>query len=276
MSPTAHPHRTHGASLLLALAGLMAGSTATAADGPMDHVLRGQARPTHLAGQERPQAWNIAEYSAVRLVPVEAGAGPNQHPQELAIERIERWLSQARLQGGREPLFMRDEVESVAKGLAEALRVARPNQDVILLSSARRSGPLTPMLSITARVFVADGALQLLVQGDRLNVVTPFRAQQLMPALNFGSRALASGVQLQRDGQSGRRSDWLAWPLADAEPAPRKAVATPSPPPSPSASDPAGEASLEARLRRLKALHEQGLISDDDYAQKRRSLLDAL
>ncbi len=275
MSPSLHPRFLHP-RFLLVLGGLLLCAAATApacaADGPMDHVLQGRPRPTRVTGQERPQAWNVAEYSAVRLLPIEAGAAPNQHPQDLPIERIERWLSQARLQGGREPLFMRDEVEAVAKGVAEALQVARPDQDLILLSSARRAGPLTPMLSITARLFVADGALHLLVHDDRLNVVTPFRVQQVKPVLTFGTRASASPVRLQRDGPPGPRQDWLTWPLAGDEalgpgtvPAPAATVATP-----------AADSTLEARLRRLKSLHEQGLISGEDYAHKRRSLLDAL
>jgi Short C-terminal domain len=261
-----HPFTTVVLPALMALAGALPGVAARAADGPMDHVLQGRARPGSVAGEERPQAWNIAEYSAVRLVPIEPGSAPNQHPQDLPMERIERWLSQARLQGGREALFTRDEVEAVAKGVAGALKVARADQDVILLSSARRSGPLTPMLSITARLFVADGALQMLVHDDRLNIVTPYRAQQRMPMLAFGSRASASQVTLQRDGPAGPRPDWLDWSLAVGDTgapgaAPPKAV---------------GGVTLEDRLRRLKSLHEQGLISDEDYAVKRRSLLDEL
>ncbi|RZS54711.1 SHOCT domain-containing protein [Sphaerotilus mobilis] len=259
------PLRPSVLSVLLALTGLLPCSPAAAADGPMDHVLQGRPRPTVVAGEPRAQAWNIAEYSAVRLVPIETGATPNQHPRSLPVEQVERWLAQARLHGGREPLFMRDEVEAVAKGVVAALQVARPDQDLILLSSARRSGPLTPMLSVTARLFVADGALQLLVQGDRLNIVTPFRSQQVMPTLAFGTRSGASEVRLQREGPPGPRPDWLTWPLETAEPRPGTA-------PVPVA----GDATLEDRLRRLKALHEQGLISAEDYAHKRRSLLDAL
>lgn len=272
MFPSLHPR------FLLVLTSLLlctATAPASAADGPMDHVLQGRPRPTRVAGQEPPQAWNIGEYSAVRLLPIEADAAPNQHPQDLPIERIERWLSQARLQGGREPLFLRDEVEAVAKGVAGALRVARPDQDLILLSSARRSGPLTPMLSITARLFVAQGALQMLVHDDRLNVVTPFRVQQVRPELAFGTRATASSVRLQRDGQPGPRQDWLAWPLTAVE-AQTSASAPNFAPASAPSLTPAADDTLEARLRRLKSLHEQGLISDEDYAHKRRSLLDAL
>lgn len=266
---TALPARTshRAAHVAVLVAALGAGPLgARAADGPMDHVLQGRPRPTAVAGQERPQAWNIAEYSAVRLVPIEAGATPNQHPQDLPIARLQVWLAEARSQDGREPLFLRDEVEAVAKGLAEALKVARPDQDVILFSSARRSGPLTPMLSITARLFVVDDNLHLLVRDDRLNVVTPYRAQQRMPELSFGSRGTASAVRLQRDGRAGPRPDWLAWPLATPSGVEAGGTAAANPP----------DATLESRLRRLKALHEQGLISDEDYALKRRSLLDAL
>jgi hypothetical protein len=44
----------------------------------------------------------------------------------------------------------------------------------------------------------------------------------------------------------------------------------------PAAKAPGAPASIEQRLLRLKNLHDQALITDEEYADKRREILDQL
>jgi hypothetical protein len=61
---------------------------------------------------------------------------------------------------------------------------------------------------------------------------------------------------------------------ASAPPAPPAAAAPTAAPAAPRT--PAGSASAEERLTTLKRLHEKGLITDEEYQQKRREILQAL
>lgn len=272
LRPAARLHSLMRCLIVLAGFGLAA-ATAGAAEGPLDFVFLGQARPARVPGQTGPVAWKVAEYSAVRLVPIEPAAAPNQHPARLEPEQLRAQLAAIRVNaGGRlpEPLFSRDELDELLPAIVIALRGAQPEQDLVLLSTSRRGASfLAPPLSVTARLFMQDGALQVLVHDIRLDVTNAYRSTRLLPELNFGSRSAAAAVELSGLGLAQRRPDWLA--LQPGAPVPAVATApVPAAPPSVAAPAPA---SLEQRLRTLKSLHAQGLISDEDYAHKRRELL---
>jgi hypothetical protein len=260
---------------LILLAGLgLAATTAGAAEGPLDFVFLGQARPARAPGQTGPVAWKVAEFSAVRLVPIEPAAPPNQHPASLELEQLRSQLAAVRVNGISrlpEPLFSRDELDELLPAIVTALQSARPEQDLVLLSTSRRGASfLAPPLSVTARLFMQDGALQVLVHDARLDATNTYRSTRLLPELSFGARAAPAQVDLHGPGMVQRRPDWLA--LTPAAPPPPTAAVTPAAPPSVAPPAPV-PASLEQRLRTLKHLHEQGLISDEDYAHKRRELL---
>lgn len=261
-----------------AMAGLLigAGSAAHAATGPMDFVLLGQPRPARVAGQTAQVSWRMAEYSALRLVEAEAGSAANEQPQILLTERLQAALASITTGGGTEALFARDEVELLAATLQKVLGAAQPGQDVLLMSSARRGhGLLAPQLTVTARLFVHDGQLHLLVHDDRLDAVGPYRQTTMMPTLAFGSRSRPGSTQLRANGRAGPRNDWLSWPLATLQTVPATGqleLTTAAPAASPPSAD-TGTRSAEERLRLLKRLHEQGLITDDDYTQRRRQIL---
>ncbi|MFM2058941.1 MAG: hypothetical protein RLY71_3326 [Pseudomonadota bacterium] len=264
---------------LILLAGLgLAATTAAAAEGPLDFVFLGQARPARAPNQTGPVAWKVAEYSAVRLVPIEPAAPPNQHPATLELEQLRSQLAAIRVNGISrlpEPLFSRDELDELLPAIVTALQSARPEQDLVLLSTSRRGASfLAPPLSVTARLFMQDGALQVLVHDAWLDVTNAYRSTRLLPELSFGTRATPAQVDLHGPGMARRRPDWLALtPAAPPAPAPTAAVVSAAPPSvAPPASAPV-PASLEQRLRTLKSLHAQGLISDEDYAHKRRELL---
>ena len=246
------------------------------------------------------RVWRIGEFTAIQRAAREAGAPANQHPARFAPETIRQLLAPARLvvSKGTQPLFAPDELNDLIEPLSEALASVGPDEDLLLLSTHRRGeGVLRAPLGLTARLFVQGDALQLIVHEARRDFVDAYIGSRITPTFTFGSRNKPGLVSLQDPGATLRRADWLAIPLNRA-PAPTMAPAPvvlpaaapgvppqqmapvapaampPAPAPRPAA--PASADEIEQRLLTLKRLRERGLISEEEYQQKRREILQAL
>ena len=264
----------------------------SAGPGPMDFLFgTGVPRAADVA-PAAPRVWKLGEFSAVALQPREAGSRLNQHPAKLSPEALRARLAALEFtaaNGRLLPLFAADEVADLAAALSRAFAAAGPGDDLLLFATARReSGFLGLPLSVTARLFVADGELQLIVDSTRSDTLGMYRAARIVPTLGFGQRAQASAAKVASAQASARRSDWLAFAgaTADHTPPPVLSVA-PAPAAAPAA--PAAPASAPARVRderfyeeqsqRLKGLlrlREQGLLSEAEYQQARREILQTL
>lgn len=227
------------------------------------------------AGAETPRkTWAFASLSWVKRTALEPGAPANGQPFPVEAPALARALGSVTLvQGGREePLFSAKEAEQASRALAEALAAARPDEDLELVSSAKRSeGFLGSVTSVTARVFVRDGSLNLIVHDARLDL--PFRYYQMgwMPSYEIGGRARAGDEVLRAGGARQVRPDWVALSLAPAPPPP-VAPAPAAQPPASAAPAPA-VTSLEDKLRALKRFRDQGLITPAEYERKKQELL---
>jgi hypothetical protein len=240
------------------------------------------------AGQAR--SWQLHEFTRIELVPREAGAEPNQHPAKLTPDALRDQLARLRFvapNGGRVALFANDELAELISTLSQAFERADPAEDVLLLSSARREGGMlgSPM-AVTARLFVQDGNLQFIVHDARFEFYNVYRGTGTPPRFVYGSRSAAGNVKLEAADATNRRTDWLSIPTTVAGAAPAAApapAATPAPAPAAQpaqAPTPAKAADrsddLERRLETLKRLREKNLISEDEYQQKRKELLQQL
>jgi hypothetical protein len=176
-------------------------------------------------------------------------------------------------------------------------------------------GPLAPRLTTTARVFRHDGRLQVIFGRVRHDFESQFRATGYLMPFEPGSRAKsidgAAKVALASDtAGTVRRADWVALrldaPTAAAAPsgAPAGAAAaagaaataapTPTTPPmAPAAqqrpvapavapgppTQPEADALYRGaaeRLRALERLRKDGLITEQEYQDKRREILKAI
>jgi len=240
--------------------------------------------------------WEVRNFSRVMLAPKEAGAADSDHPLQLQPEGLRQALGKVRVKvnGRDEALFAADELDPLMEPLQEAFASARPDEDVLLLSTDRREAGLigTP-LGVTARLFVKDGQLNLIVRDARLDFVNRYRGTGTLPTFQYGSRSAVGGADLSAPHALQRRPDWLALSLNPAAEAP-KAIASPPPAlvavpaaaaPAPVAAQPAPVArprdpglmqEIELRLETLKRLRDKGLISEDEYQQKRRDILQML
>lgn len=241
------------------------------------------------AGPARTQ-WKLGEHTWVKRVPAEAGAPLNDHPAKFDRAALQQRLGEVRFlaEGQEIPLFHADELISLAEPLREALSLAGPGEDIVLLSTHKRGGSfLSSAYGLTARLFVQDGQLQLLVHDARLDFVDRYRGSQVLPEFHFGARNLASGIILKHSTATARRNDWLSLPLvglaAEApgtKAAPVPATVPPPPKTAPGASTKARDAAFfmeqEERLRALKRMREENLITEAEYQQKRQDVLQGL
>lgn len=258
-------------------------------------LLSALAAPVATAESRRTQ-WKLADFTWVKLVPAEPGAPANAHPAPLGAEALAASLGavQATLDGAPTALFAKDELKPLSKALSEALAVAQPGEDLILLSTHKRGGGFFEMgQGLTARLFVREGALNLIVHDVRLAFMDRFAAEGTLPTFVYGSRtAAAPQTHLQAPGATPRRADWLALPLAPAQPsvqtpatapaplAPAAASTAPAAPAAKTEPQPARDAAFYAaqteRLKALKKLREENLISEAEYQEKREAILKTL
>ncbi|MEO8155112.1 MAG: SHOCT domain-containing protein [Rhizobacter sp.] len=232
--------------------------------------------------QAEQRGWQIREFSRIELVAREASAQPNQHPADLPTEVLRAQLARVRFMGETKPLplFASEELEELIGPLSQALDHAKPGDDIQLYSSSRRDGGLlTRPTAVTARVFVQDGQLQIIVHDTRFEFFDAYRGAHIVPRFVFGSRTAASTVVLSAAGATNVRADWLSIALPTAAPAavvppaaaPAPAVTTAIAPPAPAQNE-----SIEQRLEVLKRLREKNLISEEEYQQKRKEILQSL
>ena len=278
------------ATIGLVALGLL-GSVAPASAGWLDSLF-GSSDKAPAKGNANRRDWVLHEFTVIRLAAREADSPPNQHPQQFNAENLRRVLAQVRLAdgAGSEPLFASDELGELIEPLVQAFENAGPNDDVLLLSSARRGGGvLLQPYAATVRLFVQAGTLNLIANDARYEFMNRYIGTRKQPVFTYGSRTHAGSAALRSDVATAVRPDWLAMsmgggPAAVTMPAAAPALAAgalapaAAPPAAPPVASPAAAPAndVEQRLTVLKRLRDKGLISEEEYAQKRKEILSQL
>ncbi len=251
----------------------------------------GVASSTRAATPDRTQ-WKLANFTWVSRVAAEPGAPANAHPASLSEATLKAALGPvlATVEGQSVSLFAKDELAGLLPALREAFALAKPGEDLILLSSHKRGGLFMEVAQgITARLFVRAGALNLIVHDARLAFLDRYYAENTLPKFEYGSRKTASTENLKAPGAANLRQDWLALPLS-AAPAPVAALpvaaAAPAAPvaPAPTAAPAPPVTSRDAafyeaqtqRLKALKKLRDENLLTEAEYQEKREAILKTL
>jgi hypothetical protein len=254
------------------------------------------------------QQVRLAPGDLVRVIDQEPGAPPNAHPVSWRPEQFVAALSSIRFDapqvkrseaGGRQ-LFTDEDLRLSSVALAEAFARAGRREDVALRLAQLRS---TDVLEALRESHIT--AARMFYDGDRLNVVlgkidekpehsfatsgtpTPKIDYSVSDSARFyadeiGSRnsvsvavwspRLTEGIAM-RDAEE--RNDWLEVDM-DAFTATDRAHDAVSSAVVPTGSGgPESDPLLETRLRELRDLHEEGLISDELYEEKTRELVDS-
>jgi len=290
--------RKQGRTKLALCCALLFTNPAAHAAGWLDSLFGKDSTQAAKAGPGQ-RIWALHEFTTVALVPREAGSVPNRQPVQLQAEGLRQQLALVHSvgRGGAQvPLFAADELAELAQPLAQALERAGPGDDVLLLSTSRRDGGvLAAPAAVTARLFVQDNQLQLIVHDARYEFYDAYRGTHVAPRFTFGSRGAAGEASIRSAAAANVRADWLVLPLQAAAapaaaPAPLVPLVAPALAPAPAAAavpsapapaarrpmDAAGAEDIERRLETLKRLREKNLITEDEYQQKRKEILQLL
>jgi hypothetical protein len=247
------------------------------------------------------QLWRLSDYTTVELVARESGAPDNQHPWTIDSETLRAWLQQVTVlrSGKPRPLFAGDELDKISPAIAEALANARPDQDLALVSSAHHEdNNFFSVSAVTARLFVVDGHLNMIVHDARVDFYDAARGSGMAPHFTSGSRMSEGTWPVSSAGATNKRPDWLVLGIVPPAPAP---VAPPAPamaapvapvapvapavvapiPPAPPApavapAEPAAATDAEQRLLTIKRLYDKGLLTKSEYEKKRAEIIKGL
>ncbi|WP_341674876.1 SHOCT domain-containing protein [Niveibacterium sp. SC-1] len=223
-------------------------------------------------------------------------SAPNQHPVALSQVDVAHALERVKARSGKDvvALFEPDEVSRLSRAIAGTFGKARPDQDLVFVSTARHKvlGSFGQKLTTTGRVFYAEGTLQLIVGVQLSDALLGLRpGTQPMRSLDPGSRSKAAAkvdlVEAPQPGVTRVRNDWVALrldatpgPATGSEPGPAAATAAiaPAAPSGTPASRLDAEVERhfnqqESRLLLLKRMRDQGLISEEEYQAKRAEAL---
>ncbi|WDT85387.1 hypothetical protein [Alteromonas sp. 009811495] len=229
----------------------------------------------------------------------------NQHPftlHERDITAILSGIQVVKNQNTSTPLFSNEQVSLLAAYLPEALITATAQQDVIFaLSKEKRylAGLKTQTYYVAGSIFVADNQLNILIgEFDKLAnkayemAYDPTSQGLVKYDFDFGKRLQAkfsfnSPLSFSTPGidlKTKNRFDWVVAPtqLAFEAPVEKEIFSLSNRENVPSKKDVSGPATLSKknnivdRFKRLNALKNLNLISETEYAEKRRQLLDEL
>lgn len=225
----------------------------------------------------------------VRLVPVEAGAPVNAHPFAISASELRRLLAGINVAGadsiGKAPVFSKEELAMIVPPLAAALSKAGPHQDVTFAVTAYPGlfGSYSPKSVTTGRLFAS---------ADAVNLIFGWMQERFGGAdYEYKIPAVAPGVRARRIDTAGwtiepgsahlydKRGDWLVFDRS-AIPA---ATIVPTHPSIEAGVKSGGGAvvptvdakaqEVENRLRLLDRLKEKGVITEQEYFERRRAIL---
>ncbi len=233
-------------------------------------------------------AYSSGEFDQVHSVAAEASAN-NQHPASLSAEAVSKMLQQVMVLGGKKEVALLEEdgARSLAAGIVAALSKAHSSQDAIFLVTNRMAmGFVSGKQGNSGRAFITPEGLNIIFGETHVEFFNAYRAARLVHKFDFASRKQASKVVLKSAYLQAGRKDWLVFPLqAQAvthavAPAAQyvgttpQAIAQPAPAVAPMpATVEQNFAAQEARLKGLKRLREQNLITEEEYQAKKREIL---
>ncbi len=244
--------------------------------------------------------------SYVRIESSDKGAAPNEHPARLAVDDVADMLGALQVTRRKAtqpiPLFSPEELAVIAPQITRALAEAGPDEDVVFRS---RGAHTETLFGVGRQLFVSEGIL--FISDGRMNVIfsrlqedarkrnlygqrdedfysAPDPSRKRENSFRKASLRPGPGVALQASRNGGLREDWVviepdAQAYAATAPAPADAAPVAPPPATAAPSSPAPRAGgddyvpLEERLRRLKLLRDEGLITEELYQEKMRELL---
>jgi hypothetical protein len=225
-----------------------------------------------------------SEFGFVRFEHIEPDATDNAHPYAISADAMTKALAQLKIKGtigsDNKALFAEEELAEIASPLATALSSATPKEDVTFAVPGRQGwlGKYSAKTVTTGRVFVHDGKLHIIFglihdpfeleswESDRLPPFTPgSRHKRLEHTLTIAPIALR---------MSEKRPEWAALDLApDTAPA---VEAKPAATNSSGTDSDARYKEVKRQLDVLDRLKADGAITEKEYNERRRTVLQGI
>jgi len=220
--------------------------------------------------------------SFVRIESIEAGAPDNTHPFGISVAALTHALAGIQVEGGSSisavPMFTEAELQEIVPHLVAALAKARPKEDIGFAVTGKHGffGEFSPSSVTTGRLFVRDrrinvifGLVQEFYEGGELEVD--------LSSLPTGSRTHRPSKVWRLVPKSGQmveqRTDWVTLD-APTPSRPGTEAAKTGAPGTPTAEERYRE--FETRLAVLNRLKANGLITEEEYNERRRAILKGL
>lgn len=231
----------------------------------------------------------------VRLEPIEPGAPANSHPFAISAAQLRELLAPLKVSRAdsidRVPVFLNEELDTIVPPLVSALSKAGPNQDVTFAVTGQRGlfGRRSPRSLTTGRLFVSGDSINLIFGLMQLRL----ESEKVDPALVIAPMIIP-GTRSRRIDTTGwkldpvggyfhdQRADWVMFDRSALKP-----ETTPATAPAPGTdAKPGGGTSapttdskvqeIEKRLQVLDALRKKGAITEQEYLERRRAILEQL
>lgn len=223
-------------------------------------------------------------FGFVRIEHIEPGAPDNAHPFDISFDALGQSLASIQVEGGAKmaaaPMFNEAELKEFVPHLVAALAKAGPREDVCFAVVGQHGlfGSASPLSVTSGRLFARDGRLNIIFG----LVQTPFEDNELgnalVPPFPPGSRTQVSNTGWKVLPKGGRladgRTDWIVldnWVVLDTT----KAKAPDAGAASPATADTRYQ-EIESKLTVLGRLKEKGLITEEEYKERRRVILEGL
>ncbi|WP_338847286.1 SHOCT domain-containing protein [Massilia sp. W12] len=227
--------------------------------------------------------WSEGEFDQIRRVPAEAGALATP---ARKIDGAALVPALMQVQAGGKPWLDAEAAQRLAQAVAAYLAQDQAQRDgVFLLTVKSAGGFIANRNGVSGRVFADAGGVHLIIGESGVDFISAYRATRMQRAFQFGSRQQASNVRLSSPWQHKGRADWLYIPLQEtrqAAPAPLSVVPLAAPAAvapaavAPPVRDEKFYAEQEMRLKSLKRMREQGLLTEEEYQAKRRVIVEQL
>jgi len=221
------------------------------------------------------------EHGFVRIESIEAGARDNAHPAAVSGEALRAVLENLKVKGtSLHPVavFDKEELVEFVPPMASALRNAGPQEDVTFAVAGQRGlfGRFSGTTFTTGRLYVRDGEINVIFgqmheRYEDRNGATPV---QVPFEIGSRERRIEDTWQLQTSGACvvQRRGDWIA---ADAGCLRDASSAIPTSAPT-ADGDAIRVQEVEARLRLLDQLKQRGAITEEEYRERRKAILEGI
>ena len=223
-----------------------------------------------------------AKNGFVRIERIEPGAPDNTHPFDISTAALQAALAGIRVKGTVSmdpvPMFTTEEAAEFSPHLAKALASAGPKEDVTFAVVGHHGvfGKRSPEDMSAGRMFVRAGELNILFGSvhERLDEARSQFGSAPPPSWTPGSRARRVEPGWKTTAEQGRQMDGRSeWLVVDTQSL-AAAAAKDASPKGTGTSDRYRE--IEEKLTVLDRLKANGLITDQEYRERRQKILEGI